>query len=108
MNKNHKKADGSVRRILKMLGETFGAAHPSAIIEAYRYNPASIRIRIVDPLFRGLNLVERDNLVRPYFDLLPDKIRAEIMLLLLLTPAERKRSFGSMEFDDPTPSPPDL
>jgi hypothetical protein len=89
---------------MQTLQNEYGAKHPRARIEAYRYNPASIRIRIIDPDFKNLGVLDRETLVEPILDDLAEDIRAEITILLLLTPEESKTSFGSIEFDDPTPS----
>lgn len=99
-----KKTDEYVKRIMDTLRAEYEPKHPKAKIEAYRYNPASIRVRIIDPDFAGKDLVARDEMVWPIVELLPEEVRAEITLLLLITPRERDTSFGSMEFDDPTPS----
>jgi YD repeat-containing protein len=104
MAKAAKKNDQAVRTILQALQAEYGPSHPKANIEAYRYNPASIRIRITDPDFRRTNLLDREELVDPILEKLPEDIRSEITLLLLLTPEEQRESMGSMEFDNPTPS----
>jgi len=98
------KIDKRVQRILEVLRRKYGAEHSKAKIEAYRYNSASIRIRIIDPDFAGKDLVERDNGVAPILEELPEEIQSEITVLLLITPQERKRSPMSLEFDDPLPS----
>jgi stress-induced morphogen len=105
MAKGTKKPGKDVQRILDTLQEHYKPEHPKAKIEAYRYNPASIRIRIIDPDFARKDLVERENMVWPLLEGLPEEIRADIIFLLLLTPKESKTSFGSMEFDHPTPAP---
>src|SRR5437762_1363051 len=99
-----KKTDEYVKRIVDTLRTGYVPNHPKAKIEAYRYNPASIRIRIIDPDFSGKDLVERDEMVWPIVESLPEDIRSEITLLLLIAPRERDSSLSSMEFDDPTPS----
>lgn len=104
MRQVKKKLDRYVRQILETLKREYGSAHPQAKIEAYRYNPASIRIRIIDPDFKGMNRVERDDLVSAILDTLPEGVRAEIMILLLLTPQESKTSPMSQEFDHPAPA----
>ena len=104
MSAASKRPDRSVERILKTLVETYGAQHPSARIEAYRYNSASIRIRITDPDFKGRNRVEREGAVWPIIEGLPEDDREQIMVLLLITPKEKKTSLMSLEFDKPTPS----
>ena len=99
-----KKIDRYVRQILETLRREYGAAHSKAKIEAYRYNPASIRIRIIDPDFKGMDRVQRDDLVSAILDTLPEDVRAEITVLLLLTPQERKTSPMSQEFENPAPA----
>jgi len=108
VKRQNAKSDAYVKQILDALEQRYKPDHPKAKIDAYRYNPASIRIRIIDPDFDGLDLVERDERVWPLLRRLPEEVRADVSMLLLLTPKENKRSFGSWEFDDPTPPPPDL
>src|SRR5437660_180346 len=99
-----KKTDPHVQQILDALQDQYGAKHPKAEIEAYRYNSASIRIRIIDPDFAGKDLVEREEMVWPIIEALPDNVRSEITVLLLLPPKERKHSLLSTEFDERTRS----
>lgn len=81
--------------------------HPGSAAEYYRYNSASIRIRIVDSMFEGLSEDERENIAYSYIDQLPDSIANDITLLLLFTPDEianpETTIFGlaNLEFDDP-------
>ncbi|HKI20797.1 MAG TPA: hypothetical protein VKA15_23095, partial [Isosphaeraceae bacterium] len=81
-----KKADIQVQQICDTL-EEFKSAHPRAKIEIQRKNSVSIRIRIIDPDFKGLDLVERDNQLWKILENLPDEVLSQISLLLLLTPA---------------------
>jgi hypothetical protein len=104
MAKATKKIDKDVRHVLDAFLNGYGEAHPRAKIEAYRYNPGSIRVRILDPDFAGMSWGERENLLWPIVENLPEEKRMQVSLLLLLTPKERQHSLGSMEFDDPTPS----
>ena len=104
MAKRKPKADAYVRQILEALEAGYGADHPRAVIEAYRYNPASIRIRIIDPAFKGLGLLAREEKVWPIIEGLPDDVKADISVLLLIPPEERKTSLMSEEFDDPAAS----
>ena len=78
--------------------------HPSAEIELYRQNPASVRIRIIDPDFAGINRVERNDRVWKYFDAISDDEQGDISMLVLLTPDETSRSTANLEFEDPVPS----
>jgi len=80
-------------------------------VDAYRYNSASIRVRIVDPRFEGLSAEKRDALVEPLLEHLPERTQADIMTLFTFAPSEIERSaksfrefFLNAEFDDPSPS----
>jgi stress-induced morphogen len=76
--------------------------------DAYRYNSASIRVRVIDPRFEGLATEERDSMVEPLLKQLPEQIQADIMNLLTLSPNEiakfSRKSLANEEFDDPSPS----
>lgn len=61
--------------------------------DAYRYNSASIRVRIVDPQFKGRSREQRDDLVEPVLEKLPEETQADIMNLVLLYPGEERESF---------------
>ena len=78
--------------------------HRRAVVEVKRQGRATIRVRVVDPDFRGLDKVERWKMVWPVIEPLPSRVRDDIYILLLLTPAEKRTSFLSKEFDDPSRS----
>jgi len=99
---NHR-AESDERQIHTVLAE-YGNAHPKAKIAIQRQNSVSIRVRIVDHDFRGLDLVERDSLIWSMLEKLPEEVLSRITLLLLLTPEETKKSFANFEFDHPIPS----
>ena len=78
-------------------------------VDAYRYNSASIRVRVLDPRFEGLPADERDAMVEPYLDQLPERTQADIMNLftfapseLLQTPNTLREMLLNTEFDDPS------
>ncbi len=80
-------------------------------VDAYRYNSASIRLRVIDPRFDGLSIEKRDAMVEPVLEQLPERTQADIMTLLTIAPAELQdtpRTFRqclvNLEFDDPSPS----
>ena len=98
-----KRPDPVLRRIVDVLDE-YQSRHPSAVIEAYRQNSVSIRIRIISPEFDGLSRAHREEGIWAALNSLSDEDLAEISLLLLLSPAEAKSSFASQEFEDPVPS----
>jgi hypothetical protein len=95
------KAAKSKRAEIQTILDTLSPEFPNT--KAYRYNPASIRIRIIDKRFRGLNKVEREELVLPFLDTLPEEILQDVMILLLLAPSETAKSLMNLEFENPTP-----
>jgi hypothetical protein len=98
-NRNRRKT-AETRRIERVLAAVF----PDAKIDAYRYNSASIRVRVIDPGFARRSLIERERMVLPHLQTLPEDTLAEIMILLLLTPKETRDSMMNLEFERPTPS----
>jgi hypothetical protein len=79
--------------------------------DAYRYNSASIRVRVIDPRFEGLAVEDRDALVEPHLDQLPDCTQADITNLFSFAPSEIEQPPGSaraqlmnLEFEEPSPS----
>ena len=79
--------------------------------DAYRYNSASIRVRVIDPRFMGKTVEQRDAMVEPHLAKLPERTQADIMSLLTLAPEEIASAdvsstafFQNAEFEDPSPS----
>jgi hypothetical protein len=98
-----KLVDEDVQAVLDVL-QAYKADHPKAKIEAYRRNNVSIRIRIVDPSFARMDLVERDNQVWQYIERLSEDVQSQITMLVLVTPAETKTSLANLEYEHPSPS----
>jgi stress-induced morphogen len=77
-------------------------------VDAYRYNAASIRVRVQDKRFKGKSVEQRDAMVEPHLGKLPTEIQADIMNLITLYPGEVEDSIGAslanVEFEDPSPS----
>jgi hypothetical protein len=80
-------------------------------VDAYRYNSASIRVRVIDPRFEGLPSEDRDAMVEPYLDQLPEETQVDIMTLFTFAPSEFQQPFKAFgdfllntEFEDPSPS----
>ncbi|HEX4129079.1 MAG TPA: hypothetical protein VHZ24_03485 [Pirellulales bacterium] len=69
-------------------------------VDAYRYNSASLRLRIVDPAFKGLSHDERDARVEPFLSKLDERTQADIMNLVLLYPGEEAESFRAHLFNE--------
>jgi len=76
--------------------------------DAYRFNSASIRVRIIDDAFLGKSEVEREKLVDPILDQLPEDTQSDIMLLLTMTEDEVKpfnrHYLTNLEYENPRPS----
>jgi stress-induced morphogen len=91
----------------RLVETTLRAEFPKT--DAYRYNSASIRVRVVDPRFEGKSDEKRDAMVEPLIKKLPKNTQADIINLLTLTPEEASEAFNrksllNLEFDDPSPS----
>src|ERR1700690_936317 len=88
----------------KRIAEALAQRFPAKSITVRRYNSASIRARVIHPLFDGKPIVEREALVDPLIANLPKNIQAQITILLLLSPKETKESLMNLEFDEPSPT----
>ncbi len=77
-------------------------------VDAYRYNSASIRVRVIDPRFEEMSVLDREDLVFPVIDKLPERTREDILLLLILAPSElrgrNRHMLVNQEFENPLPS----
>ena len=101
-----KNADPFVEQILATLTAEYQAVHPGARIDVYRYNPACILVRVIDPRYRGTHFTERgDDVWELLRQRLPEEVYCDIALLLLLTPEETETSDANWEFDNPTWTP---
>ncbi len=76
--------------------------------EAYRFNSASIRMRVIDDRFEGKSIAEREDMVLPLLKKLPKKTRDDILLLLTLAPSEletfNRQTLMNDEFEQALPS----
>jgi stress-induced morphogen len=100
-----KRKPEEIRKIEKLLREHF-PDHPADYApEAYRYNSASIRVRVVSERFAGKNRVRRSEMVYPLLEQnLPEDTWQDITVILLLAPDEVDDSLMNLEFEKPTPS----
>src|SRR5690606_13021916 len=80
----------------------FEEDHPGADIVLYRYNPASIRVRIISTKFQGMNLDDRHEYALKYLDSLDEETFNDISVLLCLVPGEH--SMMDLEFENPSTS----
>jgi len=104
VNLRTKNPDPILKQILAVL-QPYAAAHPTAQVDVYRWSPYSVRIRVIDPAFKGLSRPDRHDRLWKLFETLPDAAVADISMLLPLTPAEAKRSYANMDFENPEPNP---
>lgn len=93
------------RSIEAFLGQHF------VTVNAYRFNSAVIRLRVIDPRFEGLSRERRDALVEPYLEQLPPETQRDILTLITFAPADLERPPATFkqfmvnaEFEDPSPS----
>ena len=94
-------ADEAVDQVAAAL-EHYEQAHQEAECFVRRYNPASIRVKIVDTTFQGLTKGERHDYARRFLSSLPEDVLAQISVLLCLEPGEN--SLLDMEFQNPSRS----
>ncbi|MCE9590219.1 MAG: hypothetical protein K8S99_06815 [Planctomycetes bacterium] len=98
----HSKKTDETRLIEELLRGKFDQA------DAYRYNSAAIRVRVIDKRFAGKSDVSRDTMVERLLRKLPENIQGDIVTLITLAPGEAESSvraqLANLEFDDPSPS----
>lgn len=97
------RSDGCLREIRKAL-KKYEALHPEAKMDVYRHSSVSVRVRIIDPDFAGVDKGVRHNTVWDFFKTLSEDEQSQITLLLLLTPDELENSIANLEFENPIPS----
>ena len=92
-------ADLDRERIIKVL-QPYLKEHPRAQLAVHRQNNAILKVRIIDPDFQEMDRVQREDVIWKYFDSLPEDTMNQIMIVLLITPKETKRSMANMDFED--------
>jgi len=95
------KTDYAVDQVAAVLRE-FEKSHEGSECVVYRYNPASIRVKIVDSVFHGRSKGERHDYAMRFLCHLPEDVLTQISILLCLEPGES--SLLDSEFHDPTRS----
>ena len=101
-----KRSNGEDRYAKKIRAalEVYREEHPQAVVDAKRQNPACVRVRVIDPSFKGMDRVDRDTLIRTYLSALPGDVQSEISMIVLVTPEETKSSLANLEFEQPSRS----
>jgi hypothetical protein len=79
--------------------------------DSYRYNSASIRVRVIDPRFEGMSREERDAMVEEQLAKLPPETQRDIVTLFTFAPSELTRTpttfrefMQNSEFENPSPT----
>lgn len=90
--------DEAVNQVAAAL-EKFEKSHASAECIVYRYNPAAIRIRIVDAVFQGQSKGARHDYAMQFLRQLPDDVLSQMSILLCLAPGES--SMLDLDFENP-------
>lgn len=97
------KRTDETRRIEQILGQLFEE------VDAYRYNSASIRVRVIDSRFEGMPREKRDSLVEEELAKLPPETQRDIVTLLTFARSELSNGANSFreyllnrEFADPS------
>ena len=68
-------------------------------VDAYRFNAASIRVRVIDPRFEGLTDGKRDAMIEPILEELPDQTRSDIISLFTFAPSELEPEADNYEVE---------
>src|SRR5947209_7708923 len=61
-------------------------------VDSYRYNSASIRVRVIDSQFDGMSREKRDAMVEKQLEKLPAEIQRDIVTLFTFAPSELART----------------
>ncbi len=80
------KCTAETRKVEDLLRKHFDQA------DSYRYNSATIRVRVIDPRFEGLSREKRDDMVEQHLDTLPAETQRDIVTLLTFAPSELQRT----------------
>ncbi len=79
--------------------------------DVYRYNSASIRVRVIDNKFEGMPRDQRDSMVEAVLDRLPPETQRDIVTLFTFAPSELQQTPRTLrefmlntEFEVPSPS----
>jgi stress-induced morphogen len=80
-------------------------------VDSYRYNSASIRVRVIDSRFEGMSREKRDTMIEEHLDKLPPDTQRDIVTLFTFAPLELTKTattfrefMQNTEFDNPSPT----
>jgi hypothetical protein len=99
------KRTDETRMVEQELGRSFER------VDSYRYNSASIRVRVIDSHFAGVSRDEREKKVEQQIEKLPEATQRDIVTILCFAPDELKQTpknfrefMLNAEFDEPSES----
>ncbi len=93
-------------RALKSALDDYEGRHPGSEASLYRRNPASIRIRVVNPRFEGMSKSRRHSDLWEFVaSRVPEDTLSDLSLVLTVAPAELRLSLANVEFEHPVPLP---
>jgi hypothetical protein len=98
MSRRNGKKTKETKNIEAILKEHFPGYPQDYPPLAYRFSPASIRVRLVHDSFRGKTLSVREDMVLPVIRKLPPKTQADITNLLLFSPNEVDKPIVNLQF----------
>lgn len=93
------RTDRVTDRVERVFRERYTPDHPNAEVMAYRYNGYSILVRVIDPDFEGMDIVDRNAPFERIIPEFPEAVQERLYMLLTLTPEEARESETSAEFD---------
>jgi len=94
-----KPPDEPLEEILHVLAP-YGASHGQASLEAHREDAFSVFVRIIDPDFKGMEDFDRLEVIRTYLKPLSLIAWNHLGTVLLLTPAEARKSLENQDFEN--------
>jgi len=96
-----KQRNTETRAVVSLLKKAF----PHAKVDAYRYSPVSIRLRVIDSRFRKMKGFDRIDVVSDVLESLPKVTRSHIMDIVPITPDEHRDKVWSLDYDFDHPLP---
>jgi hypothetical protein len=89
---------------LKDLIADYKAKYPKARVDYYLKDDW-VRLRFIDPSFKGIGKFARHHRLWKYLERLPDEIVQDLSMLVAITPSERKLSGYNLKYEDELPKP---
>jgi hypothetical protein len=90
--------------LIKSVLDEYERQHAAINAVIYRQNSISIRIKVVDPAFAGLEKSDRHARIWNLLEKLPEDVQSDISMVVLLAPEEERSSLANLEFENPSPS----